>query len=171
MRARIVELDGTPEEVARVLARVQGATDPLDNHAGLEEQSAGASGVPSQVHEWFGAWKVQSPQRRYIEQVVEKVLSWGDVEVSILHGRRGERFSGRLRFVRSDQREAFGILGHRGRLFLRLPGDFDLTGYTHAKQRDTTTKRHGILMYVRSQDAVAEAIDLLGKAYELQNQT
>ena len=171
MRARIVELDGTPDEVAQVLAQVQGSNGTLEPTVDLDEGGGDSSAIPSEVQEWFRAWKVKQPQRRYIEQAVEKVQGWGDVEVNILHGRKGERFSGRLRFVRSDQREAFGILGHRGRLFLRLPADFDISGYSHAKRRDTTTKRHGILMYVRSQDAVAEAVELLEKAYELQDQS
>lgn len=166
MRARIVELDGTPDEVAQVLAQVQ-ATQA----SAPEEGVADSSGVSEEVREWFRYWKVRGPQREYIEQLVQEVQSWGDVEVKILHGRGDERFSGRLRFVRTDQREAFAILGRRGFMWLQLPKDSDLSGYEHAKLRNTSGKRHPVVMYVRSADAIREAVELLKTAYELQSQS
>lgn len=166
MRARIVELDGTPDEVAQVLAQVQGAAPSLGETSG--EPLPDTAGVSEEIQEWFRYWKVRKPQRDYVQQLVQEVQSWGDVEVKILAGRGDERFSGRLRFVRSDQREAFAILGRRGLMWLQLPKNSDLSGYEHAKLRNTSGKRHPVVMYVRSGDAVREAIELLRSAYDLQ---
>lgn len=165
MRARIVELDGTPDEVAQVLAQVQDGT-VADSSA--RTSTGSGSDLPGELHEWFRFWDVRNPQRQYTTEVVESMLALGDVEVRILGGRGDDRFSGRIRLVRSGQREAFGILGRRGILYLQLPMDFDVSSYSHARRRDTKKTRHPVRMFVRSPEAVKEAVALLRAAHDHQ---
>lgn len=165
MKARIVEVDGTPEEVAQFWNQVQGGAPP-------DEIDSPPSGLdyplPDELHEWLRFWKVRDPQKQYITDVVENLMELGDVEVKILAGRGEDRFSGRIRLVRSDRREAFGILGRRGVLYLQLPENFDVSGYNHARVRDAKNTRHPVKMFVRSPEAVKEATELLTAAYNLQ---
>jgi len=165
MRARIVELDGTPAEVAQVLSQIEekGGTKVTDGPT-----KTGASAVPPHVVEWLDHWKVRGPRRHHFERLVEEVLSWPEVDVKILKGRGEEDSSRRIRFVRSDQREAFGILGYRGALYPALDADFDTSPYRHAERRQAKNLRRPIRAYVRTADAVDEALDLLHKAYERQ---
>jgi hypothetical protein len=166
VRARVIELEGTEEEILRTLAELRGPGDTPGLHA--VEGADRSSDLPDALLQWFRHWDVRGPQRQYIEDVVREVLSWGDVELRILGGRGQDQFSGRIRFVKSDQREAFGILGRRGVLYLHLPKETDVSRFTYAKRRDTKTGRHPVRMFVRSPEAVTEATELLRVAHDSQ---
>jgi hypothetical protein len=51
-------------------------------------------------------------------------------------------------------------------LVLRLDKDKDLSGFQNAKRRDVSGRRFGVQIYVRSEEALGEAIELLRQAYD-----
>lgn len=157
MEAVIVK--GSPEELARFFALRPDLSAPAQD--GL------TSAVPEEVREWFEEWAVRPPRRALFERLVSEALSWDGVRHRITRGRKGQtRFAGRIGFVRQGMAQAFGFIAHRGLLVLRLDKDTDLSGFQYAKRRNVSGRRFGVQIYVRNEEALGEAVQLLKQAYE-----
>lgn len=166
MEARIVELKGTPEEIAKVLRTVP----DLERH-GTERELSRSNGreIPEDVMDWMAEWGIRGTQRKAFEAFVHQVLGLDDVQIRITSGREGlTDTAGRIGFVRNGGRRAFAFLHHRGKLFARLAPNIDLSDFPHAVARDIKAKpdTFGVTIYVRTETAVEEAMRLLIRAYE-----
>ena len=164
MEARIVELKGSPEEIANVLRTVPGLEQQGTNGAEKGPQ------LPEDVRDWLSEWGVRGTQRRAFEIFVQQALQLNDVRVRITAGREGgdSDTAGRIGFVRNGSNKSFAFIHYRGKLFVRLPSDTDVSDFPHASQRDIKPKpgSFGVTMYVRTEGAVEEAVQLFRRAYE-----
>lgn len=167
MEARIVELKGSPEEIAGVLKAVPG----LEAHVRSAPMEQGVShSIPEDVRDWMTEWDIRGTQRRTFEAFIERVLNFDDVRLRITAGREGSdaETAGRVGFVRNGSRKAFAFIGRRGKLFVRLPSDTDVSEFPHATARSIKPKvgSFGVTMYVRTEAAVDEALRLFERAYQ-----
>jgi hypothetical protein len=167
MEARIVELKGTPEEIANVLRTVP----DLERHGDRRDEGhRNGRELPEDVRDWLGEWGIRGTQRKAFEAFIQKVLSVKDVRIRITAGREGSdsETAGRVGFVRNGSRKAFAFVGHRGKMFVRLPSDTDVSDFPHATARSMKAKpgTFGVTMYVRSEAAVDEAVQLFLRSYE-----
>ena len=167
MEARIVELKGSPEEIAGVLRSVPGLEAHVRTPHAPQE---GSHAIPEDVRDWMTEWDIRGTQRRTFEAFLQRVLDFDDVRLRITAGREGTdaETAGRLGFVRNGSRKAFAFIGRRGKLFVRMPSDADVTEFPHASARSIKPKdgSFGVTMYVRTEAAVEEALRLFERAYE-----
>jgi hypothetical protein len=104
--------------------------------------------------------------RARLSELVAQVLQWTGVRHRITKGRGGHaRFAGRIGFLRAGETEAFASLGHTGELLLRLDRDTDLSRFPAAKKRQVENRRFGVHIYVRSEQALDQAMALLTDAH------
>lgn len=166
MEARIVELKGTKEEIAAVLRSVPGLETNVRTTS--QEQSA-SHAIPEDVRDWMTEWDIRGTQRRTIEAFIEQVLDFDDVRLRITAGRKGSdaETAGRVGFVRNGSRKAFAFIGRRGKLWVRIPSDADVSEFPHATARGIkpTPGSFGVAMYVRTEAVVDEALRLFERAY------
>lgn len=167
MEARIVELKGTPEEIAGVLRAVPG----LENQAGAAVGgSSNGHDLPDDVRDWMTEWDIRGTQRKTFEAFIERAMDVEDVRIRITAGREGtdSDTAGRVGFVRNGSRKAFAFIGRRGKMYVRLPSNSDVSEYPHANARGIKPKEgtFGVTMYVRTEATVDEALRLFKKAYE-----
>jgi hypothetical protein len=115
-------------------------------------------------------WDIRGTQRKTFEALIERVLDFDDVRVRITAGREGSdsETAGRVGFVRNGSRKAFAFMGRRGKMYVRLPSDADVSAFPHAATRGIKPKAgtFGVTMYVRTEAAVEEAVRLFERAYE-----
>jgi hypothetical protein len=167
VEARVVELRGTPEEIAKVLKTVPG----LERQGGdVGVTNGNGRELPEDLREWMTEWGIRGTQRKALEVFVQHVLGIEDVRIRITAGREGSDTdtAGRLGFVRNGSKKSFAFIGYRGKMFVRLPSDTDVSELPHATARDTKPKAgtFGVTMYVRTEAAVDEAVRLFMRAYE-----
>lgn len=158
-----VIVNGTPEEIAEFLTRRRAG-------GSLEITSEETPTLPTEVLEWMDQWGLRPPLRPLFERLIEEALSWEGVRHRITRGRKGEtRFAGRVGFLREGENEAFGFIGYRSRLVLRLDKDADISPFPDARRRNVQKRRFGVQIYVRSEEALKQALDLLRLAYEAES--
>lgn len=144
---------------------------------GLENQTGSPVGgssngheLPDDVRDWMTEWDVRGTQRKTFEAFIERALELDDVRIRITAGREGSDSdtAGRVGFVRNGSRKAFAFIGRRGKMYVRLPSDTELSGLPHARARGIKPKdgTFGVTMYVRTEAAVDDAIRLFTRAYE-----
>jgi hypothetical protein len=158
---------GSPEEIAGVLKAVPGL-EAYVRSAPVEQ--VGSHSIPEDVRDWMTEWDIRGTQRRTFEAFIERVLDFDDVRLRITAGREGSdaETAGRVGFVRNGSRKAFAFIGRRGKLFVRLPSDTDVSEFPHATARSIKPKQgsFGVTMYVRTEAAVGEALRLFERAYQ-----
>jgi hypothetical protein len=153
-------LRGSPDEMTRFFAH---RTDLSPDFNSAEQPPE----LPEQVREWLDEWAIRPPRRGLIEQLFANTLSLDGVRHRITKGRKGEtRFAARVGFVKKNEKQAFGFFLQRGLLILRLDKETDISEFTFARKRNIKGRRFGIQIYVRSEEELKEAINLLQLAYE-----
>jgi hypothetical protein len=170
MEAEVIRLRGTPPEVAAVLARLRDG-HPLDDTVSVLTEDSTLPGLPRSIAAWLDEWEVPKGWRSSMGRILMEGQSWEGVQLTITKGRQGTKkeTAGRVRFVYDGQRQGFAFLGNRGRLFLVLPDETELSRFPHARWRQlgpTNTTPFNAYIFVRSEDTVDEALGLLREAYE-----
>jgi hypothetical protein len=177
MRVRVVEVEGTPQELAQIpqLMELLSQRAPFGQQA---EPGEGAQGVrrpmppsilPPPVQEVLDARSPRGPLRETIETFLREVLQWPDVETRIGTSRMSK--DGLANMIRLHRRGsglgAFVYLGVTGaNLQFRLRRDKSLEGYTHARARNVQQDApYGIAMRL-SKQSLPEAIRLSREAYD-----
>lgn len=165
----MIRLKGDPDEVAQVLARLREGLSPQDVVTDGELQDS--PGLPRSIAAWLDEWQVPKGWRASMSRVFVEVQNWEGVQLAITKGRQGgqKETAGRVRFVYDGHRQGFAFLGNRGRLFLALPDETDLSRFPHARRRrlgPSNPTAFNTYIYVRSEDTVDEALGLLRAAYE-----
>lgn len=176
MKVRIIELEGTPEELAespylRDLAS-KPITGPEDGPPGMPAEQGPLSDYPEVVD----ALDQRAPRgepRRLLERFLAEVLSWGDVEPR--RGKSTKTEDAKTRYIRLHRRgSAQGAFVYlypaRVSMRLRLQHE-EISGAKFAGKRKVdrtgeTPNPYQVRLDLRSDDAVEEAIALARKAYE-----
>lgn len=160
-----IVLKGTSKEIADFFAR----RPELGSASILETGSQDHVELPEEVVDWMDEWGLRPPRRHLFERLITEALSWDGVRHRITKGRKGQgRFAGRVGFVNQGENEAFGRLGYRDRLTLRLDYDtFEPTDFPDARPANIAARpQFGVHIYVRTEEALKQAIDLLRMAFE-----
>jgi hypothetical protein len=177
MRVRVVEVEGTPQELAQVpqLMELLGQRVPFSPQAEVGEGlhaahgSTPTSALPAPVREILDARSPRAPIREAIEAFLREVLQWPDVEARIGTSRMSK--DGLANMVRLHRRGsglgAFVYLGVSGaNLQFRLPREESLEGYAHARARNVQKDApYGIAMRL-SKQSLAEAVRLSKESYD-----
>lgn len=181
MKVRIIELEGTPEELAespylRNIATHEVPTEPPSP----EEADRGNAGPLAMYPEVVAALE-RNPRpprgeaRALIERFLAEVLAWPDVEAR--RGKSSRTDDGQTRYLRLHRRGsqlgAFAYV-YPARMSVRMRlNHADIEGRKYAQKRGVRTEGEDVNPYqvrldLRDSDAVAEAIELAKVAYERQ---
>jgi hypothetical protein len=165
-----IRLKGTLPEIAAAFARLkEGQT--LDDAVSITAEEGTLPGLPRSIAAWFNEWEVPRGWRSSMGRTLLEGQRMEGVQLAITKGRQGtgKEKAARVRFVYDGQRQGFAFLGSRGRLFLALSDETDLSRFPHARWRQlgpTNNTPFNAYIYVRSEDTVDEALGLLREAYE-----
>lgn len=180
MKVRIIELEGTPEELAespylRNLASHQIPVDPVGTEKGFPE-----AGPLADYPEVVSALE-HSPRpprgeaRELIEGFLEEVLGWPDVEAR--RGKSSRTEDGQTRYLRLHRRGSMlGAFAYvypaRMSVRMRLVHE-DIEGHKYAQKRNVRTEGadpnpYQVRIDLRDAKAIREATELARLAYERQ---
>ena len=175
MRVRVIEVEGTPEEIANstVVRQLLESVEP-DEQAGTAARPtrnrSALGGLPGPILDALESRGAAGDSREAAESFLKGVLEWGDVEARI--GRSHKTDDGLATMIRLHRRGspfgAFVYLGVRNaRLRFRLPRSEDLGGYVFAKSRNVQSDDpYGIALHLTTKQAVSEALRLARISYD-----
>ena len=176
MKVRIIELEGTPEELAESPYLRDLASKPVGAPGDDLPGGSAERGPLANYPEVLDALDQRAPRgepRRLLEVFLSEVLSWGDVEPR--RGKSTKTDDAKTRYIRLHRRgSAQGAFVYlypaRVSMRLRLQHE-DITGTKFAGKRkvDRTGEApnpYQVRLDLRSQAAVEEAIALARKAYD-----
>ena len=181
MKVRIIELEGTPEELAespylRHIASHEVPIEPPRTEEGDRANRGALAMYPEVV-----ASLERSPRpprgesRALIERFLAEVLGWPDVEARL--GKSSRTDDGQTRYLRLHRRGsqlgAFAYV-YPARMSVRTRlNHLDIKGRKYAQKRNVRTDGDNVNPYqvridLRDSDAVKEAIELAKLAYDRQ---
>ncbi len=168
MRIRVVEVEGTPQELAesqRLLEVLQVGA----HSAGLSQLDDDlSSSLPREAKALLDKRGAGGATRNAMESLLKEIMGWGDVDLRI--GQSRTKRAGTTDNIRMHRRGssvgAFLYLSVTGGgVKFRLPVDHDLTGKTFAvRRRVKAGVPYGISTRISAQ-ALGEAIQLAHDAY------
>ncbi len=185
MKARIIEVEGTEDEVSKVVDRffagkpavpagdsAHGAASRDDGEPTAEQVTAPVTGsgphLPPEVRDLVHK---QAPGRmgELVESFILEAMGWGDVWAR--RGKSVQTSDGFTDYVGLHRRGShYGAFVYvrpaSARVLLRLPSDA-ADGLKHAEARDVKERDvYKVVVYLTSEDAKVEALALARRAYE-----
>jgi hypothetical protein len=179
MWVRVVEVEGTPEEIRQVpelLALLTQSRTSTDGSDVVSVASPGTGmaevgpGLPDDIKAVLGLRKPPQHIGDLIERLLQEALSWPDVDARI--GASQHTRDGRANAVRLHRRgTAVGAFVYvrlpSGTALVRLPPSFDVGEYAHARPRELESQvAYGVAIRLNSEEALREAVELARQAYD-----
>jgi hypothetical protein len=170
MKARVFEFEGPPEQVAAVIKALQAeGIHPTSLDPGADTHNTDVD-LPTEVVRWLDSKNPPSDRRRRVEAFLSELLAGGDVRVKIgASSKNADGLANRASLYKIDKKgAAFAYLGSKGKLWLRLPKDTPLNGFSKAQPRNVTPPHdsYGIMVVLESEDGVTDAMKLSRLALE-----
>jgi hypothetical protein len=176
VRLRIIDVEGTPEEIARLpqLAELLGVEtdESTDSETATPAPitTAPAPGLPADVASLLGLRRPATLVAQLINRFLSEALQWPDVDARVGASRRtSDGLADAIRLHRrGSQVGAFVYLRlPSGTMLLRLPANFADVKFSHATPRKVGGRMpYGLALRLTSNEAVQEAITLAHAAYD-----
>jgi hypothetical protein len=169
MKARVFEFEGPPDQVAVVIKALQaeGINPRVLDIAGTNNTDVD---LPAEIVNWLDSKKSPSDRRRQIEAFLSELLAGGDVRVKIgASSKNADGLANRASLYKMGKKgAAFAYLGYKGKLWLRLPKDTSLNGFSKAEPRNVNPPHdyYGIMVILDSEAGVTDAMKLSRLALE-----
>lgn len=166
MRLRVVEIEGTPEEISK--ADIEAMLRRSHTGAELTAAKQVADQLPADVEDLINS-EVPANRKATAVQFLSAIVGWGDVDAR--RGTSAKLEDGMTRYVRLHRRgTSLGAFAYfrprRLKVTLRLPKEAAL-GQQHAEARAVKAKNpYQIKIYLRSAEALEEGLALARAAYE-----
>jgi hypothetical protein len=167
MKIRVVELEGTPEELAQTpqLQQLVGG----QAQAQPRSQSGSQNGLPDEVNQVLANY-ARGPMRPVYERLLSEVYSWGDVD--IVPGESEQREDGLTGYLRlhryGSPLGAFAYINPRRKsASFRLPSEYaDDRDHARRKGSEESRSPYQVSMRFTGEAHLEEAVELARAAYE-----
>jgi hypothetical protein len=174
MHLRVIDVHGTPEEIAALpqLAELLGTKLKVEHPAAMVDAPVPATpdALPAHVLSVLEFRRPAGEVHRLIISFLAEALSWPDVEARVGVSRRSQ--DGRANAIRLHVRgSAVGAFVYlrlpAGTILVRLPSNFVERDLVHARPRQVSAEApYGLALKIGSEAALAEAEELARIACE-----